>query len=129
MGLSIYLLSGNINMIDFITSAQADTLSSGAGSSPNGGGFQLLIMLVIFVFFIYFTVWRPQNKRAKEHRDLLNALAKGDEVVTAGGILGKVTKITDKYVVLSVSDNNNVEMTLQKSSITTVLPKGSLKSI
>jgi preprotein translocase subunit YajC len=114
------------NIIDFfIPSAQAQSMH--AAPPPGSGGGTLFIMLLVFLFFMYLTVWRPQNKRAKEHRDMLGGLSKGDEVVTTGGIIGKVSKLTDAYVVLAVSDT--VEMTLQKSSIATVLPKGTLKSI
>lgn len=106
----------------FITSAYA------AEAAPQaGGGYSLFIMCGIFIAFMYFAILRPQNKRAKEQRDLLNSLAKGDEVVTVGGMLGKITKLSDNYVVLSLSDN--VEVTLQRSSIAGALPKGTLKSI
>jgi preprotein translocase subunit YajC len=112
----------------FITSAQADTAVAAApAAGAQGSNMTLLMMLGVFVFFLYFTVWRPQNKRAKEQKDLLNSLAKGDEVLTIGGIVGKIAKMTDTYVVLSVSDS--VEMTILKSSIANALPKGTLKSI
>jgi preprotein translocase subunit YajC len=108
----------------FITNANAaDTVAA----PQQGGGFSMIIMLVIFVLFMYFVVWRPQSKRAKEQRDLLNSLTKGDEVVTAGGILGKINKISDNYIVLALAEN--VEITVQKSSIVNALPKGTLKSI
>lgn len=110
----------------FITPAYAETAAA-ASAPQQGGGFSLILMLVVLILFMYFVAWRPQNKRAKEHRDLLSSLTKGDEVVTAGGILGKISKISDNYVVLSLSDN--VEITLQKSSIVSALPKGTLKSI
>lgn len=105
-----------------VTPAYAD-----AGAPPQGGGSSLFIMLIVFVFFMYFAMWRPQAKRAKEHKNLLDSLAKGDEVMTAGGILGRVVRITDSYIVLSISDS--VEIVLQKSSIANVLPKGTLKAI
>lgn len=107
----------------FISNASAAT----PGAAPQGGGFSFLVMMGILIFFMYFAIWRPQTKRAKEQRDLLNALAKGDEVVTAGGILGTINKISDNYVVLALADN--VEITIQKSSIVSALPKGTLKSI
>jgi preprotein translocase subunit YajC len=76
---------------------------------------------------MYFMMWRPQSKRAKEQQQLLGSLSKGDEVVTAGGLLGRITKVTDQYISLSIA--NNVDITLQKSSVTNVLPKGTLKTI
>jgi preprotein translocase subunit YajC len=108
----------------FVSNAYADTA---AAPAPQGGGLSLMMMTGIFILFMYFVMWRPQSKRAKEHRNLINSLAKGDEVVTAGGILGKVVKVSDTYLVLSLADN--VEITMQKSSISNVLPKGTLKSI
>lgn len=107
--------------------AEATTATTTAAQQQQGGGFSLIIMLGVFVLFMYFAMWRPQSKRAKEQRDLIGSLAKGDEVVTAGGILGKISKVTDSYAVLALSDN--VEITVQKSSIVSALPKGTLKSI
>lgn len=104
----------------------ADAIPAPTAAQP-GGGFPLMVMLAIFVVFMYFAVWRPQNKRAKEQRNLLNSLAKGDEVMTAGGILGRITKISENYVVIAVSENT--EITMQKSAIVNALPKGTLKSI
>ena len=80
-----------------------------------------------FIAFFYFAILRPQSKRAKEQRDLLNSLEKGDEVATAGGVLGKIIKVADQYVVLSVA--NNVDIVVQKSAIAMALPKGTLKSM
>lgn len=107
----------------FITSAHA----ADAAPAPQGSGFSLILMTLVFIFFMYFVMWRPQSKRAKEHRNLISSLATGDEVVTAGGILGKITKVSDNYFVLSLADN--VEITIQKGSIVNALPKGTLKSI
>jgi len=107
-----------------VSNAYADP--AGAAPGSQGGG-SLMIMLVFFLLFIYFAIWRPQSKRAKEQRDMLSTIAKGDEIVTAGGLLGRITKVADPYIVVSINDN--VEITLQKSSIVNVLPKGTLKSI
>ena len=109
----------------FISNAYAEA-ATGAPAQPQSGA-PFLIMTVIVLFFMYFVVWRPQSKRVKEQRSLLNSLAKGDEVVTAGGMLGTITKITEGYVVLTLAEN--VEITLQKSSVVAALPKGTLKSI
>lgn len=108
----------------FISNAYAETAAPPAHPQ---GGFSFFVMMAILIFFMYFAIWRPQTKRAKEQRTLLNSLSKGDEVVTAGGILGTISKISDNYVVLSLADN--VEITIQKSSIVSALPKGTLKSI
>ena len=110
----------------FITSAHA--ADGAAGDAQKGiAGFSPLLIMLVFLGFLYLTVWRPQNKRAKEQRDLLNSLAEGDEVVTVGGIIGKIMKMTTIYVVLAASDN--AQITVQKSAISTVLPKGTMKSI
>lgn len=115
------------NVVDFfISSAHAETVAAPMTAQQNGN-FAMPIVLVMFVFFIYFTVWRPQNKRAKEQRDMLTSLAVGDEIVSAGGMMGKIAKISDKYIVLSIADN--VQITMQKASVSNVLPKGTLKSI
>lgn len=87
---------------------------------------QLVLMVGLFALF-YFIAIRPQRKRQKEHAELIAALSKGDEVVTTSGILGKVTKLDDNYVVLQVADN--VELKFQRISVHAVLPKGTLKSI
>ncbi|MBA2709731.1 MAG: preprotein translocase subunit YajC [Tatlockia sp.] len=90
------------------------------------GTFPLIMIAAIFVVF-YFMLIRPQNKRAKEHRDLVGALKKGDEVTTSGGILGKVVSIDEQYIKLALSEG--VEITMQRGSISSVLPKGTLKSL
>lgn len=109
----------------FINNAEAATTTASVGES--GGNFSLIFMTVIFVLFMYVVMWRPQSKRAKEHRDLMSSLAKGDEVVTAGGMLGRITKINDNYVTIALTDT--VEIVIQKNSIANALPKGTLKSI
>jgi len=86
-----------------------------------------LFLLFGFMILIYFLMIRPENKRRKSHQEMLSSLDLGEEVVTAGGILGKVTKISDQYIELSISDN--IKIKVQKTSISTVLPKGTLNSI
>ncbi len=86
-----------------------------------------LFLLFGFMILIYFLMIRPENKRRKSHQEMLASLDLGEEVVTAGGILGKVSKISDQYIELSISDN--VKIKVQKTSISTVLPKGTLNSI
>ena len=108
----------------FISSAHA-----GAGAPPEGGGMQMLIMLGIFGLVFYFLIYRPQAKRVKEHKNLMSALAKGDEVLTAGGLVGKIVKVSDDkdFVVVALNDQANV--TVQKGSISAVLPKGTMKAL
>ncbi len=84
-----------------------------------------LPMLVIMLVAMYFLIIRPQQKKSKETRAMLDALAKGDEVVTAGGILGKVTKLGDSHLGLEVAEG--VELQVQRSAVVQVLPKGSIK--
>ena len=86
-----------------------------------------LFLLFGFMILIYFLMIRPENKRRKTHQEMLASLDLGNEVVTAGGILGKVSKISDQYIELSISENTKIKV--QKTSISTVLPKGTLKSI
>jgi len=97
------------------------------------GGSQLMGMLPIVGMFVilYFLMIRPQMKRQKEHRNMVAALAKGDEVVTSGGMLGKVSKVTDSYVTVEVADlaDKPVEVIMQKTAVTAVLPKGTIKAL
>ena len=107
-----------------ISLAHAQT--AGAAADPTGGLMQMLPMILMFVV-LWFLMIRPQMKKSKEHKALLAALAKGDEVVTQGGIVGKVTKVGDSYV--SVEIAAGTEVVVQKPSIGMVLPKGTLKSL
>ena len=100
--------------------------AQGAGAGV-GGGFESLILIVLMFGVLYFLMIRPQMKRAKEHKTMIDALQKGDEVITTGGILGRVTKINENYVTLEVS--NNVEIQIQRPAVQLVLPKGTLKNI
>lgn len=108
-----------------VTTAHAATTAP-AAQQP-GSFLSMLPILAIFILFFYLLLVRPQSKRAKEHRRLMDSLSIGDEVVTTGGVVGRLTKLRDSYVVLSIAQN--VEMTLQKGAIAMVLPKGTLESI
>jgi len=107
----------------FISNAYAQTAAAGAGTESS-----LLGMLPIALMFVvlYFVMIRPQMKRQKETRAMLEALAKGDEVVTVGGVLGRIAKLGDNY--LSLDTDTGVELQVQRSAIVQVLPKGTLKS-
>ena len=86
-----------------------------------------LMPLVLLFVLLYFLMIRPQMKRAKEHKVMTEALQKGDEVITGGGVLGKITRVGGNYVALEVAEN--VEIQVQKAAIQTLLPKGTIKSI
>src|ERR1700684_3357762 len=96
-----------------------------------GGGAQSRLMsllpLIRMFAVLYFIMIRPQMKRQKEHRNMLAAMAKGDEVMTNGGVVGKVTKVGEAYVGVEISEGT--EITVQKASVTTILPKGTIKSL
>ncbi|MGH8728861.1 MAG: preprotein translocase subunit YajC [Burkholderiales bacterium] len=100
-----------------------------AQAAPASGGMDIVSLLPIILMFVllYFLLIRPQTKRAKEHRTMLENLQKGDEVVTAGGALGRITRIGDQYVSLEIA--NNVEIQVQKPAIQSVLPKGTIKNV
>jgi preprotein translocase subunit YajC len=87
---------------------------------------QFMPIILMFVV-LYFLMIRPQMKRAKEHKALLEALTKGDEVVTGGGIAGRVTRVNENFITLEVA--NAVEIQVQKQAVTLVLPKGTLKAL
>ena len=103
-----------------IASAHAQAAT---GAQPNAL-LQMLPLLLIFVVF-YFLLIRPQAKRAKEHKAMIEALAKGDEVVTAGGFLAKVSKVGETYVGVELADGMEVQM--QRTAVVQVLPKGTIK--
>ncbi len=106
----------------FISNAYAE-----AAAPVAGGGVMDYLPLVALVAVFYFMVLRPQAKRAKEHKAMMEALQRGDEVVTVGGEVGTVTKVYEQYVGVALAEN--IEVTVQKSAIQSVLPKGTIKSI
>ena len=101
-------------------------LAQEAGQSPPSLTYNLLLFGGMF-FLFWLILWRPQSKRAKEHRDLVSNISKGDEIMTSGGLLGKVTKVSDDYIAVEVSEG--VELKLQKSSVAAALPKGTINQI
>lgn len=107
--------------------AYADNGAVAAAAGAQQSSLSFMIMFVIFFIFIYFAIWRPQNKRAREQQQMMSSLAKGDEVMTAGGVVGRISKVAEQFVTVNVA--NNVELLLQKSSVVNVLPKGTIKSI
>tara|TARA_R110001583_G_scaffold17770_2_gene71715 strand:- start:2402 stop:2740 length:339 start_codon:yes stop_codon:yes gene_type:complete len=109
----------------FISQAHA----AGEGVSADGGGMQMIFMLVVFAAIFYFMIYRPQARRTKEHKSLMDNIAKNDEILTTGGLIGRVAKISadSEYVQIELNENNTI--VIKKDFITAVLPKGTLKSI
>jgi preprotein translocase subunit YajC len=103
----------------------SDAHAQAAGAAPQSSMLSMLMLPLMLVAF-YFLLIRPQQKRAKEHQALLSKLATGDEVVTAGGILGKITEVGESFVSVEIADG--VRIKLQKSQITQLVPKGTYKS-
>lgn len=108
----------------FISQAHA-----AAAPAASGGGMEMIIMLAVFGAVFYFMIYRPQAKRANIYKNLMSALSKGDEVLTQGGIVGKIVKVSDEKDFLVVSIAEGTEITVQKGSINAVLPKGTMKSL
>ena len=105
----------------FISNAWAE------GNAPASGGLMGLLPLVLIFAVFYFFLIRPQMKQAREHKQMVEALAKGDEVVTGGGLLGKITRIGDNFIIVEIAPN--IEVKVQKHSVTAILPKGTLKTL
>ncbi len=108
----------------FISNAHA-----AAAPAPAGGGMEMIIMLAVFGLVFFFMIYRPQAKRVKEHKNLMSSLGKGDEVLTQGGIVGKIVKVSDEKDFIVVSISEGTEVTVQKNAINAVLPKGTMKSL
>ena len=104
-----------------ISSAHAQT-----AAAPSGGGFEQIFIMIAMFAVLYFFMIRPQQKKAKEHKALVEALAKGDEVITSSGIAGRIAKVTDDFVTVTIAENVDIQM--QKVAVAVVLPKGTLKN-
>jgi preprotein translocase subunit YajC len=98
-----------------------------AASATTGGDLMSFLPLIVIFVLFFFMIIRPQMKAAKAQREMITALQKGDEVVTSGGIVGKVTKVTESFVSLEIAANT--EITVQKQAVQSALPKGTIKSI
>lgn len=109
----------------FISNAYAQAAPAG----QQGGGMEMIIMLGIFGLIFYFMLYRPQAKRVKEHKNLIGSLSKGDEILMQGGMVGKISKVSDEKDFIEISLNDNVNIVVQKSAVSAVLPKGTMKNI
>lgn len=112
-----------LTLVGFIPTAFADEPAAGL----HGGGMSSLIMFGALFVMMYFLMIRPQSKKAKEQRNMLSAIQKGDEVVTQGGLLGRISKDAGSFFIITLSEG--VEVPVQKQSIVQLLPKGTLKTI
>jgi len=108
----------------FISQAYAQTAPAAAGGDTQSTLFSLLPLVLMFVV-LYFIMIRPQMKKQKEHKAMVEAIAKGDEVIIAGGVLGRVAKLGDNFLHVEVA--NGVELQVQRASVVQVLPKGTFK--
>ena len=103
----------------------SDALAEGGAAAQQGDPITALLFPIGLLVLFYFFLIRPQSKRAKEQKAMVSALSKGDEVLTQGGILGKITKVTDSFITLEIS--NNVNIIVQKSAMGSLMPKGTIK--
>lgn len=103
----------------------SDAMAEGAAAGPSADVLGFLPLLVIFAIF-YFLIIRPQVKRAKEHKKLVESVAKGDEIVTTGGLLGRVVEAGDNFVTLEIADG--IQVKVQRQAVTSLVPKGTIKS-
>ena len=104
----------------------SDALAQGTGGTALGAGYSQIVILVGLVAVFYFLLIRPQQKRMKDQHAMLSPLATGDEVVTTGGILGRITEVGDNFITLEIADG--VRVKVQKAQVTQLMPKGTLKS-
>lgn len=105
----------------------SDALAEGGAAASQGDPITALLFPVGLLVLFYFFLIRPQSKRAKEHKGMVEALSKGDEVITQGGILGKIIKISETFVSLEISENVTIQV--QKSSVGSLMPKGTIKEL
>lgn len=113
-----------LSNVQAATTSTGNAVSAAPGASHPNPMLNTLMMIAIFGLFIYFLLWRPQSKRVREHRNLLGSLKTGDEVITTGGMLGKIEAVSDTIIDLIIADGIKVKM--QKSAIVGVLPKGTI---
>ncbi len=105
----------------------SNAYAQAAAPAGAGGGLMGLLPIILMFVVLYFLMIRPQMKRQKEQKAMIEAIGKGDEIVSAGGLVGKVTKVGDAYVTLEIADGTEVVM--QKAAITMLLPKGTIKTL
>lgn len=118
----------NLSLAVLSTLIPSFVFAEGAAAPvPQGGGFGPIIFLVAILAFMYFLVWRPQQKKAKDQRALVASVAADDEVLLSSGIVGKVSAVYDQYIAVNVG--NDVTVTVQRAAVTAILPKGTLSTL
>lgn len=106
----------------------SDAIAAPAAGAAQGGPMPMILMLVVFGLIFYFMILRPQQKRTKEHRTLMESIAKGDEVLTNGGLVGRVTKVAENgYIAIALNDTT--EVVIKRDFVAAVLPKGTMKAL
>ncbi|HET7396563.1 MAG TPA: preprotein translocase subunit YajC [Gammaproteobacteria bacterium] len=105
----------------------SDAYAAAASPSPGGDPIVTIVMFVAIIGFFWFFLIRPQQKKQKEHQKLLSALSKGDEVVTSGGMLGRITEVGDQFITIEVA--SGVQVRIQKQAVGNVMPKGTIKNL
>jgi preprotein translocase subunit YajC len=103
-----------------------EAMAQGAGAPAAGNPMGMIVMMVAFIAIFYFLLIRPQQKKAKEHQAMVSKLSAGDEVVTSGGILGRIVEVNDNFITLEIADG--VRVKVQKFQVTSLIPKGTIKS-
>lgn len=110
-----------------LTSFSSSVFAADGAAASTASPFGPFLFLIVLLAFMYLLVWRPQQKKAKAQKELINSVSKGDELMTNGGLLGKVTEVYENHVELSIAEGT--ELLLSKSAVTTTLPKGTIKSL
>ncbi len=105
----------------------SDAMAEAGTAAQQPGMFEALFPFVVIFIVFYFLLIRPQQRRAKEHKNMTENLQKGDEIVTAGGLLGKITSVGDEFVSVELADG--IEVNLQRASVTLLMPKGTIKNL
>ena len=119
------MINNILSLFGISTAYAAD--AAPAAQASQGSFLSVLPMLIVFILIFYFLLVRPQSKRAKQQRELLNSIALGDEILTTGGVIGRITKLRDNYIAVAIG--KEIEMIFQKNAIAAVLPKGTMATM
>jgi preprotein translocase subunit YajC len=118
--------AGILGFFTMVAEVQAEDAAAGVGMGSSNAMAQGLL-LVAFAAIFYFLILRPQNKRSKAHQQLITGLQKGDEVITSGGMMGRISRVTDNFFIITIAEG--VDVPVQKQAVTTTVPRGTVKSL